>query len=156
MNVNQMLISQTGGTGVAGDKYVGLDLVGRVIDDLWLNTSTSTTTDELQYGYNQLLTFARGTLNSTDTAITGTASRTQNFATNAVGDFTSITTNGTATTETSNAQNEVTGISGATTPTYDANGNMTTDETGRKFVFDAWKRCKAARRRLATSGRRCT
>jgi RHS repeat-associated protein len=165
-NVNQTFISQTGGTGDAGDKYVGLDRFGRVVDDLWTNTSTSTTTDEFQYGYdlsgnrlyrnntvntafgelytydglNQLATFARGTLNSTDTAITGTASRTQSYATNATGDFTSVTTNGTAQTQTSNAQNEVTGVSGATAPTYDANGNMTGDQNGNQFVYDAWNR----------------
>jgi hypothetical protein len=164
--VNQTLISQSGGTGVGGDKYVGLDPFGRVIDDLWTNTSTSTTTDEFQYGYdadgdvvyrqnavntsfgelytytgeNQLASFARGTLNGTDTGITGTASATQSFVTNATGDFTSVTTNGTAQTETANAQNEITGISGATTPTYDANGNMTGDQNGNTFTYDAWNR----------------
>ena len=39
-----------------------------------------------------------------------------------------------------NAQNEITSISGATTPTYDANGNMTGDEVGRTLVYDAWNR----------------
>jgi RHS repeat-associated protein len=39
-------------------------------------------------------------------------------------------------------QNEITSISGATTPTLDANGNMTTDETGKQFVYDAWNRLK--------------
>ena len=38
------------------------------------------------------------------------------------------------------AQNEITSISGATTPTYDANGNLTGDETRRQFVYDAWNR----------------
>ncbi|WP_145243812.1 RHS repeat domain-containing protein [Urbifossiella limnaea] len=41
---------------------------------------------------------------------------------------------------TANAQNEITGIGSLTTPTYDANGNMTGDETGRRFVYDAWNR----------------
>src|SRR5262249_1988669 len=39
-----------------------------------------------------------------------------------------------------NQQNQVTSISGATTPTYDANGNMTTDQTGKTFFYDAWNR----------------
>ena len=30
--------------------------------------------------------------------------------------------------------------SGATTPAYDANGNLTTDETGRTLKYDAWDR----------------
>jgi RHS repeat-associated protein len=165
-NVNQTFISQTGGTGDAGDKYVGLDQFGRVVDDLWINTSTSTTTDEFQYGYdqdgnvlyrnntvntafgeldtytaeNELATFARGTLNSTHTGLVGSASASQNFVTDAVGNFTSMTTNGTTQTRTANAQNEITSISGATTPTYDSNGNMTGDQNGNQFVYDAWNR----------------
>jgi RHS repeat-associated protein len=163
-NVNQTYI--TGGTGDAGDQYAGLDRFGRVVDDLWTNTSTTTTTDEFQYGYdqasnvlyrnntvntafgelytydvlNQLATFQRGTLNSTKTGLTGSASASQSFSTDAVGNFTSVTTNGTTQTRTANAQNQYTSISGATTPTYDANGNMTKDETGRQFVYDAWNR----------------
>jgi len=43
-------------------------------------------------------------------------------------------------TRTHNAQNEITGISGAVLPTYDANGNLTRDEAGRQFVYDAWNR----------------
>ena len=55
----------------------------------------------------------------------------------------SVTTDGTAQTRTANKQNEITSISGATTPTSDANGNMTKDEkTGRLFVFDTWNREK--------------
>ncbi|QJW98452.1 RHS repeat-associated core domain-containing protein [Frigoriglobus tundricola] len=176
-NVNQTLISQTGGTGDAGDKYVGLDRFGRVVDDLWVNTSTSTTTDEFQYGYdadnnvlwrqntvntafgelytytaeNQLASFQRGTLNSTKTGLTGTASASQSFITNAVGDFTSITTNGTAQTLSANAQNEITAISGATTPTYDSNGNMTADQNGTKFVYDAWNRLVAVKNSSGTT-----
>jgi RHS repeat-associated protein len=150
---------------------VGLDRFGRVVDDLWTNTSTSTTTDEFQMGYdllgnvlyrqntvntafgelysydalNQLASFQRGTLNSTDTGIVGTASASQNFSTDAVGNFTSVTTNGTAQTRTTNAQNQYTSISGATTPTYDSNGNMLTDETGRQFVYDPWNRLAAVK-----------
>jgi len=37
------------------------------------------------------------------------------------------------------ALNEVTGV-GENTLTYDKNGNMTTDEMGKKFVYDAWNR----------------
>ena len=37
-------------------------------------------------------------------------------------------------------KNEITSVSGATTPTFDATGNLTTDETGRQFVYDAWNR----------------
>jgi hypothetical protein len=97
-------------------------------------------TGRLGIGLNQLSGFQRGTLNSGKTAITGTVARSQSFATDAVGNFTGVTTNGTTQSRTANAQNEVTGISGATTPTYDSNGNMTGDETGRQFAYDAWNR----------------
>jgi len=42
--------STTGGTGDGGDKYVGLDRFGRVVDQKWTNTVT--TFDEFQYGYD--------------------------------------------------------------------------------------------------------
>ena len=43
-------------------------------------------------------------------------------------------------TKTHNRRNRITSISGQTTPTYDNNGNMTGDETGRVFKYDAWDR----------------
>ena len=49
-------------------------------------------------------------------------------------------TDGTTQTRGHNKQNEITSISGATTPTYDANGNLTKDETGRTFKYDSWNR----------------
>jgi RHS repeat-associated protein len=39
---------------------------------------------------------------------------------------------------TANSQNEITGISGLTTPTFDNNGNMTKDENGQIYTYDAW------------------
>ncbi|WP_161968070.1 RHS repeat domain-containing protein [Fimbriiglobus ruber] len=164
--VNLTDISQTGSTGDAGDQYTGLDRFGRVVDQNWYDPTTSISAVDLQYGYdadgnvlwrndtvntafgevytydglNQLATFARGTLNGTKTGISGTASATQSWTPDALGNFTSVTTNGTAQSRTANAQNEITAIGGATTPTYDANGNMTTDETGLQYVYDAWNR----------------
>jgi hypothetical protein len=44
---------------------------------------------------NQLASFARGTLNSTDTGISGTPSANQSFTTDALGNSTSVTTDGT-------------------------------------------------------------
>jgi len=157
-NVNQTLISQTGGTGDAGDQYVGLDRFGRVVDDLWINTSTSTTTDEFQYAldlvgnrtaitnvvdssFNQSFTYDN--LDQLLTFMQGT--HTQSFNYDAVGNATSVTTDGTTQTRSANAQNQYTSISGVTTPTYDSNGNMTTDETGRQFVYDAWNRLVAVK-----------
>jgi hypothetical protein len=47
-SVNQTYISQTGSTGDAGDKYIGLDRFGRVVDENWYDTATQTSTDRFQ------------------------------------------------------------------------------------------------------------
>ena len=47
-------VKQSGeSNGDAGDQYTGLDRFGRVVDQRWINTSTSTATDRFQYGYDQ-------------------------------------------------------------------------------------------------------
>jgi RHS repeat-associated protein len=161
--------------GAAGDKYTGLDAFGRVIDQRW-TTSGGTAADRRQYGYdrdsnrlyadnkvstsnselyaydglNQLTSFQRGTLNGTKTGLTGSATRAQSWAFDAVGNFNSQTTDGTTQTRSANKQNEITSISSATTPTYDNNGNLTTDETGRTFKYDAWNRLVEVRNSSST------
>ena len=54
-----------------------------------------------------------------------------------------MTLNGTAQNRTANQQNEITSISGDTTPGYDLNGNTTTDQAGNTLVYDAWNRLVA-------------
>ena len=39
-----------------------------------------------------------------------------------------------------NAQNQITAMTGFTTPTYDNNGNMKKDEAGNTYQYDAWNR----------------
>jgi len=91
--------------------------------------------------FNQIASFDRGTLNGGKNGLTGAASRSQDWDFDALGNWDSLTTNGgTAETRGHNKQNEITSISGASTPTYDANGNMLTDETGKQFVYDGWNR----------------
>ncbi len=168
-NVNLTYIQQTGDPYAntdGGDQYTGLDRFGRVIDQFWIDASNSTTVDRYQYGYNQdgdvlykqnlvntamsevytydnlnqLTSFQRGTLNSTKTGIQGTPSRSQSYTPDALGNFNSVTTNGSTQTRTANQQNEITSISGQNAPTYDANGNLTADGTGNTYVYDAWNR----------------
>ena len=163
--VDLTYIKQSGESdGAAGDKYNGLDQFGRVVDQRWLKTSTGTAIDRYGYGYdrdsnrtyrenlvstsnselysydgvNQLATWSRGTLNSTKDGISGTASRTQSWDADSLGNFESVTTNGTAVTRTHNKQNQITAVTGATTPTYDSEGNLTKDQAGQQYVFDAW------------------
>jgi RHS repeat-associated protein len=151
------------GPGDGGDKYVGLDRFGRVVDHRWKTSSSDL--DRSGYGYdrasnrtykenlvngtlselysydglNQLADFQRGTLNGTKDGIVGTPARTQSWDPDALGNFESVTTDGTPESRTHNAQNQLTGV-GSNTLTFDANGNLTTDETGRTFGYDAWNR----------------
>lgn len=53
--------------------------------------------------------------------------QTQSWGLDGNGNWTTFITNGLPQTRTFNSQNEITGISGATTPPFDANGNMTTE-----------------------------
>ncbi len=153
--------------GSAGDPYVGLDSFGRVIDQKWVNES-GTAVDEYQYGYdndgnrlyrkntlsatnselytydglNRLSSMTRGTLNSGNTAITGTPTYSESWNFDAEGNWdgsSGVTTNGTAQTRAHNAQNQITTI-GSNTPTYDSNGNTLTDGLGHTYSYDAWNR----------------
>src|SRR5205814_941374 len=136
-----------------GDPYTGLDRFGRVIDQNWVNGTTGLSTDRLQYGHdrdgnvlyrqnlvdavfselygyddlNQLTGFQRGTLNGTHTGLVGSPTRSQGWSPDALGNFDSVTTDGSTQTRSHNQQNEITSISGAGAVTYDANGNLTAD-----------------------------
>jgi RHS repeat-associated protein len=162
--VNLTYISTSSGTGSAGDQYTGLDEFGRVIEQNWYDPTTSSSVVDLQYGYDkdgnvlyrqdnvnsamselygydnlgQLTSFERGTLNSTDTAITGTPSVSESWGYDALGNHLTDTTNGTTVTSTFNADYQITAMSGSTTPAYDSNGNMTTDQSGLTDTYNAW------------------
>lgn len=163
--IDQTAINLTGeSNGDAGDKYTGLDRFGRVVDQRWVVAANGVAVDRFQYGYdrnsyrtyrdnlvntafgelytydglNQMASFDRGTLNSGKTGLTGTASRTQSWDYDALGNWDSVTTNGTAQTRTHDKQNQITAVSGLTTPTYDAEGNLTKDQNGQQYVYDAW------------------
>ena len=64
----------------------------------------------------------------------------QSWTLDSQGNWSSYTSNGTTQTETANAQNQITSISGSVTPTYDNNGNMTGDQAGNTLIYDAWNR----------------
>jgi RHS repeat-associated protein len=91
-------------------------------------------------GLNRLTDFSRGQLNATHDGLTGPASRSQSWQLDALGNWSAVTSDGTTQARTANAQNQITSISGASTPGYDANGNTTADETGKGYVYDAWNR----------------
>jgi RHS repeat-associated protein len=92
---------------------------------------------------NELTGFARGTLSmgsgSSVLDTVSSPSRTQGWTTDALGNFTSVTTNGVAQTRTYNQQNQVSGV-GAAALVFDKNGNTTVDDHGNTLTYDAWNR----------------
>jgi RHS repeat-associated protein/uncharacterized delta-60 repeat protein len=155
-------------TGDGGDQYIGLDRFGRVVDQRW-STSSSSTVDRFQYGYdrdsnvmykknlvsssnselyhangsgngydslNRLTAFSRGTLNSGDDSISS-SSASASWSLDALGNWSSSTADGTSTSRTTNAQNQVTEVSSDTLG-YDLAGDMTTDQNGNTLTYDAW------------------
>src|SRR5579885_1348460 len=97
---------------------------------------------------NQLTAFARGALSDTNADgipdTVASPSHSQSWATDAVGNFTSVTTDGTQVSRTHNKQNELTAVGGVNLG-YDANGNTTTDDQGHTLVYDAWNRLVAVK-----------
>ena len=164
-----------------GDRYTGLDRFGQVIDQNWLVTSSGSTLSREQFAhdqdgnvvyannlvdsvfsdlyaydnFNQLASYKRGTLSASTTGgpldTVSSPTDSQSWSTDAVGNFTSVTTNGTAQTRTANQDNQITSVSSATTPTYDSNGNLTTDERGYTYVYDAWNRLVTVKNGSATT-----
>lgn len=97
---------------------------------------------------NRLTDFRRGTLSDVNSDgvydTVSSASRTQSFSLDQLGNWNSLTTNGTAQSRTTNSKNEVTAV-GGNSLTFDNNGNTTQDETGKKYVYDAWNRLVAVK-----------
>jgi RHS repeat-associated protein len=142
--------------GEAGDPYRGLDRFGRVADHRWRDTSDGTYRDWYEYDYDrnsnriartnvidsafdetygydgldQLTSFQRGSLQ-------------KGWDYDAAGNWESVSTNMMPESRTHNRQNELTAV-GLASPTYDANGNQTTDLASRAFTYDAWNRVKSA------------
>jgi len=135
-------------TGVSTDRFqYGYDADGNV---LYKNNLVNSSFSELYHAngvatnssydnLNRLTNFARGTLSSSGNNGTmldqiTSPSTTNNWNLDALGNWTGTGSQ----TRTFNAQNQITGISGLTTPTYDNNGNMTKDQAGNTYTFNAW------------------
>jgi RHS repeat-associated protein len=118
-----------------GNRLYRDNLVNSSFGELYHANGSSNGYDQL----NQLTNFARGTLNSPKDTITSPA-HSQSWGFDALGNWSSFTSDSSTQTRSANQQNELTSISGQTTPTYDPNGNMTGDQTGKTLIFDAWNR----------------
>jgi RHS repeat-associated protein len=162
VNAALSMVSVTGATGDAGDKYTGLDRFGRVVDQRWTQGTTATSPVLDRYGYtydrnsNRLTrsnalaaafseTYAYDALNQLQsfTRTSGTTT-SQQWQFDAVGNWTTFTTNGVAQTRTANAQNELTQVGGSALA-YSQTGTLTTDAEGRTLAYDAWNRLVSVR-----------
>jgi RHS repeat-associated protein len=170
VNVTLSMVNFSGATADAGDKYTGLDRFGRVADQRWTQGTTATSPVLDRYGYtydrnsnrltrsnalaaafsetyaydalNQLQSFSRGG--------TATPTTSQQWQFDALGNWTTVTTDGVANTpRTVNAQNELTQASGKTL-TYTPTGSMGTDVQGRTFTYDAWNRLVSVKNATGT------
>jgi RHS repeat-associated protein len=130
-----------------------------VVDQRWIEGSGGSATDTDRYTYR----FDRNSnrtarLNQLDAAFSetyafdgvdrlvdyargggGSGPQDQQWNLDALGNWTTITSDGTPESRTHNSQNELTGV-GATPLAYDANGNMIQDEAGRQLQYNAWNR----------------
>ena len=96
-------------TGDAGDNITGLDRFGRIVEDAWVNSMTSSFTDDFLYTYDRdsnVLTRANAldaafsqsyTYNGLNelTGYTQGDGSSQDYGLDALGNLTSVTTNGT-------------------------------------------------------------
>jgi RHS repeat-associated protein len=104
------------------------NLVNSSFSELYHANASSNGYDNL----NQLVAFARGTLNSSNDTISS-PSASETWSMDAAGNFTSEA----GTSESNNKQNEITTF-GSATLAYDGNGNLTTDQNGMTLVYNAW------------------
>jgi hypothetical protein len=131
-----------------GDVLYRQDVVNAAFSELYHANGAAQGYDLL----GQLTAFRRGTLSDTnadgvpDTVATATRSLSWDF--DSLGNFESVTSDGTAQSRAHNAQNETTGV-GAATLAYDNNGALASDEQGRTLKYDAWGRLVEVRQGAA-------
>src|SRR5665213_811152 len=108
---------------VSGDDNSAYDLLNRVIN--------------MRRGTLSASAFNGGVLDTVTTlnSVSGVTGNQKSWSLNAVGDWSSVTTDGTATSHTTNAQNEITAV-GASAMTSDNNGNVTKNSQGYTLTYD--------------------
>jgi RHS repeat-associated protein len=125
------------------------NLVSSSFSELYhANSSTSGDNSSAYDNLNRIVNFRRGTLTSSgnngsslDTVTTGNLStlsgHTQSWTLDALGNWSSSSTDGSSTARTTNSQNQVT-AAGSNSLAFDNNGNTTTDDQGHTLVYNAW------------------
>jgi RHS repeat-associated protein len=124
----------------SGNVLYEKNLVDTTFSELYHANGASNGYDSL----NQISEFRRGSLSDANSdgvpdTVT-TASRSQVWTYDPLGNWSTVSNDGTAQNRTHNRQNQITSITSLTTPAYDANGNLTGDENGKTLVYDAWNR----------------
>jgi RHS repeat-associated protein len=154
INTTLSMVSPTGAAGPVGDKYTGLDRFDRVVLQRWANgpggngaivaqnaysydRNGNRLTDSIygaNYTYdalNQVQSFTR--------AAWAPGVKNQQFSFDALGNWNTLTTDGSAQSRITNTQNEVTNV-GGTTLVYSPVGNMLVDTDWHLLRYDAWNR----------------
>jgi RHS repeat-associated protein len=157
INITLSMVNFSGATADAGDKYTGLDRFGRVVDQRWTQgtATTSPVLDRYSHTYdrnsNRLTrsnalaaafseTYAYDALNQLQSFTrSGGTTTSQQWQFDALGNWTTVTTNGVAQARTANAQNELTQV-GSSSLASSTTGNLATDAQGRTLAYDAWNR----------------
>ena len=134
----------------AGNVLYSNNLVNASKSELYRASSTASGDSNTAYdGLGRQAAFARGTLsssghNGTQLDTIASPSASQSWSLDAVGNWSGVTTDGSTTTQTFNAQNQATTVSGGTAPTFDHNGN-TTGDAGLTYVYNAWNQLVAVK-----------
>src|SRR5208282_5529336 len=119
-----------------------LDRFGRIVEDAWIDTQTDQAIDDLVYTYDRdsNVTSETNNLNAALdqyftynalnelTGYTQGNGASQSYGLDSLGNFDSVTTDGTTVNRSVNAQNQYTSVGGVSA-TYDNNGNLTYDPT---------------------------
>ena len=115
------------------------NITSRTVSGSALTGTSASYKEEYAYnGENELTEFSRYDYSiSTSSFSSLEAATQQTFNLDEVGNASSIVTDSTTQSRTTNLANEQTGI-GSLTLTYDNNGNTITDDQGHTLVYNAW------------------
>ncbi len=133
-----------------GNRLYRDNLLNNNFDELYHTNGSLGGYDQL----NQLTEFRRGALSDSNgdgiPDVVATASRSQVWEFDGQGNWSTLTSDGQMQFRTHNQQNQITALSGQTTPAYDSNGNVTTDPSGKTLVWDAWNQLKEVKQGQTT------
>ncbi len=126
------------------------NLLNSADSELYHANSASAGDDNSAYDpLNRLVNFERGTLsvsgnNGSALDTVASSSTTQSWDLDAVGNQSSVTTDGATTSNATNSKNELT-ANGSNALSFDNDGNTLGDGSGQTYTYDAWNRLATAK-----------